>query len=130
MSLTRDVEAEFSAWLARRKATQLERRRKRAVRMLRVRVKDHLPMAGVWMRGPKWQRAFNVQCRRIAEVEPAEAVHYRPSQTFWWYDFEADVRERVLDEIRPGVVAEWSDPRERLPDVPQRPRAPPSPGGR
>ncbi|HXD23386.1 MAG TPA: hypothetical protein VN613_08505 [Gemmatimonadaceae bacterium] len=29
-----------------------------------------------------------------------------------------DVRERVLEELRPGVVAQWTDPLERL-------RAPP-----
>jgi hypothetical protein len=30
------------------------------------------------------------------------------------YDVAADVRERVVDELRPDVAGMWSDPRERL----------------
>lgn len=110
-----DFEAQFAAWVAQRKADALARRRARAVRMRRVCVRDPLPLARVWMRGPKWQRAFHVQHLAIAEAAPASAPYHRPAAKRWWYDFEDDVRELVCrDEIRPGVSAEWGDPFEQF----------------
>ena len=121
------VQREFDAWLARTKREQQERRAARAVRMLRVRVKDPLPMARVWMRGPKWKRAFDVRHGLLADVDPVVAARFgRPGVKFWWYDFELDVRELVLEEIRPGVVAEWTDPYERWGAADPVSRAPPA----
>lgn len=84
--------------------------------MIRVRVLTHLPMAGVWMRGPKWKRAFNLTHRPLADVDPDAARDLRPLQakTYWWYDFEPDVRELVCEPVQFDRVAMWADPRERL----------------
>jgi hypothetical protein len=105
----------YAQWCERRKAEQQARRAARAVRMLRVRVTDPLPLARVWMRGPRWKRAFGLQHLAYSHVNPPSAEHQNPTdKMFWWYDFEDDVRELVLEELRPGVVAQWSDPRERI----------------
>lgn len=58
---------------------------------------DQLPMPRVW--------AFGSQLRQF--LMPI-------GDTRAGYSFEDDVRERVLEEVRPGVVAMWSDPRERV----------------
>jgi hypothetical protein len=47
-----------------------------------------LPLLRVWMRGR--------------------------SRRYLTWSVDEEVRERVLDELRPGVVAQWSDPLERL----------------
>jgi len=110
-----DFAADWATWCARRKAAQQARRAARALRMIRVRVLTPLPMAGVWMRGPKWKRAFHLTHRALADVDPEAARVRRPLQakTYWWYDFEDDVRELVVrSELRPGVIAEWTDWRE------------------
>lgn len=116
MTISRTFEADFADWVARRKAEQQARRAARALRMLRLRVLEPLPLARVWMRGPKWKRAFNVTHRALVDVDPEAARDRRPLQakTYWWYDFEHDVRELVVEEIRPGVLAEWSDPFEQF----------------
>jgi hypothetical protein len=64
---------------------------------------DHLPMPRVFMIGPRWRRHFGVK---------SEPRAFRSSKLT--FTFEPDVRELVLDEIRPGVYAQWSDPFERL----------------
>lgn len=71
--------------------------------MRRIFNDDHLPMPRVFMHGPRWRRHFNVQ---------AVSVWGHGSRLV--FSFEEDVRERVQEEIRPGVYAEWSDPRERF----------------
>lgn len=113
VGLNIDIERQFAEWCARRKAEQQARRTARALTMRGLRVRDPLPMPRVWLHGPKWQRAFNVQHLPIAEVDPVAARRYLPSVKFWWYDFTDDVRERVLEPIRFDVYAEWSDPREQ-----------------
>jgi hypothetical protein len=92
------IEADFAQWCKRRTAVQHAQHAARRLQMVRFRVRDPLPMSRVWFHGPKWQRAFDLQ-------------HDEKS---WWYDCEPDVRERVCEEIRPGVVADWCDARERL----------------
>jgi hypothetical protein len=59
---------------------------------------DRLQHARVWMTGPHWRKCFGVQ----------------RAMTVLLFSFEEDVRELVLEEIRPGVYAQWSDPRERF----------------
>jgi len=71
-------------------------------------------MPRVWLQGPKWQRAFNVQALPIAEVHPEAAKYHRPGATLLFYDFIDDVRELVCERLQVDVYAEWSDPRERF----------------
>lgn len=68
----------------------------------------------VWMWGPRWRRAFGVREVPLTEIAP-ESVPYHPrarGKTLLVFSLEDEVRERVLEEIRPGVYAQWSDPRE------------------
>lgn len=62
---------------------------------------DELPMVRVWMTGPHWRQRFGVHQQRVVE---GKAVLV--------FSFEEDVRELVLVELRPGVYAQWADPRE------------------
>lgn len=64
----------------------------------------------VWMWGPRWRSAFGVTRVPIAEFDPRVAPLFRPGTKLSVFTLEEDVRERVLDEIRPGVYAMWSDP--------------------
>lgn len=73
---------------------------------------DELPRARVWMTGPHWRRLFGVQQVPLVDVAPDSARFHRPGKQVLLFTFEDDVRELVLEEIRPGVYAEWSDPRE------------------
>lgn len=75
---------------------------------------DDLPMPRAFMHGPKWRRHFEVQAVPIAVLSPALASFHRPGRTVLTFSFETDVRELVLEQLRPGVFAEWSDPRERF----------------
>jgi hypothetical protein len=53
--------------------------------------------------------------RPIADVDPPWASRCRAGRKFVLvFTFEDEVRERVLEEIRPGVFAQWSAPLERL----------------
>lgn len=56
-----------------------------------------LPMLRMVICGPKWRQFF-----------------YEPGSREVRDVFHEDVRERVLEEVRPGVYAQWSDPFERL----------------
>jgi hypothetical protein len=107
-------EAAFAAWCAQRKAGQQARRAARALRMLRLRVVAPLPMARVWMRGPKWKRAFDVQHRLLADVAPLSAPYHRQGKKIWVYDFVDDVRELVCEPLQYDRLAMWSDPWERF----------------
>lgn len=110
-----EFEAEFVAWCQQKKADQQARRAAARLRMRRLRVRDPLPNARVWLRGPKWQRAFHVQHLAFSAVHPPCEQYPNPTdQKFWWYDFEDDVRELACERLRFDVYAEWSDPRERL----------------
>jgi hypothetical protein len=64
---------------------------------------DNLPMPRAFMIGPKWRRHFGVRSERRAFAS-----------TKLTFTFEDDVRELVLEQLRPGTVAEWSDPLEWL----------------
>ncbi len=103
-----DYEADFHAWCVRRKAEQLERRRRRALVMRRVRVIDPLPMARVWLRGPRWSRGLT------KEILPAIEGRPLASRRRLVYDFADDVRELVCERIQFNRVAMWADPREWL----------------
>jgi hypothetical protein len=83
-------------------------------RMRRVWIAPVLRNVRVFMYGPRWQRHFDVQRRPVADIDPEAARYHRAGKRLLIYDVEADVRERVLEELRPGVVAQWVDPRERL----------------
>jgi hypothetical protein len=74
--------------------------------MGRLFLRDILPMPRVFLHGPRWRRLFDVRELLIDDEFGVRRV--------WVYDLEADVRERVCEEVRPDVFAEWSDPRERL----------------
>jgi len=75
---------------------------------------DGLRMPRCWMWGPKWKRHFNVRAVPITDVFPQSAPYHRPWATVLVFTFEEDLREMILEEIRPGVHAMWSDPRERI----------------
>lgn len=62
-----------------------------------------LPLARMWLCGPKWRRGFEVEAQKRS---------FRKSRLV--VSFEADIRERICEELRPGVVAQWSDPYERF----------------
>lgn len=63
-------------------------------------VRAPLPMPRVFLFGPRWRRFLMTYQTHTGRV----AHHPRV------YDFEPDVREFVVrTEIRPGVIAEWSD---------------------
>jgi hypothetical protein len=74
-----------------------------------------LPNVRIFVAGPRRRRAFGICRRSIAEVAPRFAGMHRAGKQLWWFDLEDDVRELVMrHEIRPGVTAEWTDPREWL----------------
>jgi len=72
---------------------------------------DRLPLPGVFLHGPRWRRHFDV--KEVAQSLPLEDGR-RALSLVLVYDFEADVRERIVEELRPSVAAMWTDPRERL----------------
>jgi hypothetical protein len=78
----------------------------------RLYVRDPLPMARVWMKGPRWRRAFGVTRRK--SCAPPEPGHPLMKRTYHFYDFTEDVRELACEEIRSGRYAEWTDPREQF----------------
>lgn len=90
-ALQRDPQYRRS-WLAWCEEREKARERRKARGSLRImmgaaRYTDaRLPLVRVWMRGPSHRRLR--------------------------WNIEEDVRELVLDELRPGVTAMWSDPYE------------------
>lgn len=66
----------------------------------------------VWMWGPRWRSSFGVRRVLLSEIAPESAPYHRPGKTLSVFTLEDDVRERICDEIRPGVYAQWSDPRD------------------
>jgi hypothetical protein len=82
---------------------------------------DHLPMPRAFMHGPHWRRYFDV--RRNVRARGQEPVAQELEDAMLVFTFEDDVRERVLDEVRPGVVSQWSDPLERVTRAVPRTRA-------
>jgi hypothetical protein len=74
---------------------------------------DQLSMPRAFFTGPKWKRLCGVEERPIADVLPEAATYHRPGRKLLLFSLEDDVRERVLEELRPGVYAEWTDVRER-----------------
>jgi hypothetical protein len=79
--------------------------------MRRLHCLDRLPQVSVFMHGPRWRRTFDV--REVALALPRVDGDRRVRRVLV-YDFEADVRERIVEELRPDVVAMWCDARERL----------------
>lgn len=71
-------------------------------------------MPRAFMYGPRWRRHFDVREVPVADVDPVAAKYHRPGRTLLVFTFEPDVRELLQLEIRPGVFAEWSDPREQI----------------
>jgi hypothetical protein len=80
----------------------------------RVFVFDGLRMPRVWMHGRRWKRHFGVRAVPLVDVAPGAAPYHRVGKTLLVYTFEEDIRELVLlgRELRPGVYAQWWDPRE------------------
>jgi hypothetical protein len=65
-----------------------------------------------WFYGPKWKRLCGVREVPISDVVPADQVGWhRKGKRLLVFSHEDEIRERVLDEIRPGVFAMWTDPR-------------------
>ena len=115
----------FVDWCAARKAAALERRRRHTPDVSsvltdlqahlwygadnwltfkgtrRVWSPDRLPMPRALFHGPKWRRRCDVYL--LGSVTPKLV-----------FSFEDEVRERVLEQLRPGVFAMWSDPFEQL----------------
>jgi hypothetical protein len=79
--------------------------------MRRLHCLDRLPRVSVFMHGPRWRRTFDV--REVALALPRVDGDRRVRRVLV-YDFEADVRERILEELRPGVDSMWVDVYERL----------------
>ena len=78
---------------------------------------DRLPMPRAFMHGPKWQRHFGVRALLVREMPPpgidVNRGDFSDARRYLAFTFEHDVRELVVKELRPGVVAQWSDPLER-----------------
>lgn len=65
----------------------------------------------VWFYGPKWKRLCGVREVPIADVVPPEQVAWhRAGKRILVFSIEEEIRERVLEEIRPGVFSMWTDP--------------------
>jgi hypothetical protein len=93
---------------ADRLATQAKTRKRESTR--RMWSLDGLLMPRVYMRGPKWRRSFGVREVPIAEIDPDAACFHRPGRKLLMFSLEDDVRELLLiglDELRPGVFAQW-----------------------
>jgi hypothetical protein len=103
----------LDALLLTRVTTERQVSRRRRLRKLHS--LDNLPALRCFLHGPKWRRHFGITETPIAEIDPNAARFHRPGRKLLLFTLEADVRERIQEEIRPGVYAEWSDPRERLP---------------
>lgn len=103
-----DYAAAFDRWVHERKTNP-----RRARGMRRIWSIDRLPVRA-FMFGPKWKRLFDVREVPVAEVDRLSAKYHRPGKKLLVFTLEEDIRERVQVEIRPGVFAEWSDPREQL----------------
>lgn len=67
-----------------------------------VHLGDALPALRVVLCGPHWRTLGGA------------ASVWHGDQVRLVYDVEPDVRERVVEQLRPDVVAMWADPRERL----------------
>jgi hypothetical protein len=93
-----------------RRAVQAKSRRRESTR--RMWSFDGLPMARVYMHGPKWRRWFEVREVPIAEIDPDAAPLHRPGRKLLVFTLEEDVRERVCEQLGFDRYAMWSDPRE------------------
>lgn len=86
--------------------------RRRSVR--RMWSSDELPMPRAFFRGPRWKRLCDVREVPIAEIDPVAAKYHRPGRKLLIFTFEDEVRERICEQLRFDVYAQWSDPRDRL----------------
>ena len=78
------------------------------VKLARTWCVDNLPSVRCLMIGPRWRRHFGVERRPLCEVRPPWHALVRHGRRWvLCFTLEDDVRERVLDGIRPGVYAEW-----------------------
>lgn len=76
---------------------------------------DGLRMPRVWMHGPKWMRSFGVREVLLVDILPDRMrPYFDPKRKGLTWSFEDDIRELITEEIRPGLVAQWSDPLERI----------------
>lgn len=80
--------------------------RARARKLRRIWNLDRLPMPRCFMHGPKWRKLFEVIEQSIAEIDPLAARYHRPGKKLLTFSFESEVRERLFEEIRPGVFAD------------------------
>lgn len=79
----------------------------------RIYVLDGLRTSRVWMHGPRWRSSFGVREVPLVDLLHPPCVSNTKRKVLTW-SFEDDIRELMLDEIRPGVFAQWSDPFERI----------------
>lgn len=86
----------------------------RARKIRRMWSTDRLPMPRAFFFGRRWKKLCGVTEQPIAEVDPEAAKYHRPGRKLLLFSLEDEVRERVLEEIAPGVYAEWTDLQERL----------------
>lgn len=92
-----------------------ERQTVRRVRKIRrMWSTDRLPMPRAFFFGRRWKKLCDVTERPIAEVDPEAAKYHRPGRKLLLFSLEEEVRERVLEQLAPGVFAEWTDVKERL----------------
>lgn len=77
---------------------------------------DDLPILRTLICGPDWRKGFEVRRRRASEIWPhvGRVRSRRARKTVLAFTFEQDIRERICEELRPGVYAQWSDPYEWL----------------
>jgi len=92
----------------------LDRNGQRRRAMRRMWSMEQLPMPRAFFRGPRWKRLCGVRETPIVEIDPVAAQYHRKGRKLLIFSFEDDVRERVLEELRPEVFAMWSDPREQV----------------
>lgn len=68
----------------------------------------------VFMTGPRWRSHFQIREVPIADVVPPDQISWHPrGKKILMFSLEDECRERMCEEIRPGVFAMWSDPYER-----------------
>lgn len=94
----------IETWIARQKA-------KKTLKLYSL---DGLRMPKCWMHGPRWKQRFDVREQLLSDVSPTSAGYHQIGKKVLTFTFEDDLRELMFQEIRPGVLADWSCPWEQL----------------
>ena len=90
----------------------LSRRGSRRRALRRMWSTDNLSMPRAFFSGPRWKRLCGVQEIPIAAIDPIAATYHRPGRKLLVFTFEEEIRERICEQLRFNVYAQWSDPRE------------------